>query len=413
MKKNVTFLAFLTILLFCSWNLAFSIDKNLDFLTYLSNEDLKPLVTIIENKESNKLSDEEKNNPKDHLDKILSKLENAKEPFSYRQIIEEVCKKENIEFNDNVTIEQLGSSLIKQFFSDSVNKMGIQQKENLIKEIRDTMSQEDFDNLLQKIGGTNGFFISSGEKITQLLLDSYSTDEIFAVYIVTGVVDCYTPKNSDPLYIVNVPAVTYIEAMRMIQTEKEGQLNDIGSSEIFVLVLIPIMGILFFIVCIITSKKNISLLGKVINFLVIAVLFFLITFFSIAIVEEFNFIFVFFIIFFVILVYLWTSMQLQKGKQNNIPFFSRLLNLFVTTFLLIFVFVSLLSSYGENGVTVSTILFIFIALFFLFLLFLWRSVQSKKRKALAVKEQPETKQKEEIITLSNKENAENKEQKTE
>ena len=393
MKKIINFVVFLTILLFCSWNLAFSIEKDLEFLTYLSNEDLKPLVTIIENKESNKLSNKAKNNPKENLDEVLSKLENAKEPFSYRQIIEEVCKKENIEFNENVTTEQLGSSLVKQAFSDSVNKMGIQQKENLIKEIRETMSQEDFDNLLQKIGGTNGFFISSGEKITQLLSDNYSTDEIFAMYMLTGVVDCFTPKNADPLYMVNIPAVTYIEAMRMIQAEKEYQLYDTGASGMFVLVLIPIIFILFLIICTITLKKNVSLLGKVINFFVVAVLFFLIMFFSIAIVEEFNFIFILFIIFFVILLYLWTSMQLQKGKQNNIPFFSRLLNLFVTSFLLIFVFISLILSYGENGVTGSTILFVLISVFFLFLLFLWRSIQSKKRKALACKESIEKEQK--------------------
>ena len=218
------------------------------------------------------------------------------------------------------------------------------------------------------------------------------------MYIITGAVDCFTPQNSEPFYMVNIPAVTYIEAMRMIQAEKEEQLQDDDSSGIFVLVLIPVMLILFLIICIITSKKNASLLGKVINIFVLAALFFIITFFSIAIVEEFNFIFIFFIIFFVIVLYLWTSMQLQKGKQNNIHFFSRLLNLFVTSFLLIFVFVSLLLSYGENGITLSAILFIFIAVFFLFLLFLWRSIQVKKRKILINEEIPKNEQKEEVIT---------------
>ena len=180
----------------------------MEFLNYFSDEDLKPLVTIVENKEGNKLSRSAKNNPKEHLDEIIDELKNDREPFSYRQIIEEVCKKLNIEFNKTVTTEQLGAALIKLVFSESIDKMGIKQKENFIKEIRDTMSQEDFDNLLQQTGGTNGFFISSGEKITKLLLDVYTTEEILAMYIITGVVDCLTPKNSEPIYMVNVPAVT-------------------------------------------------------------------------------------------------------------------------------------------------------------------------------------------------------------
>ncbi|WP_413852601.1 hypothetical protein [Candidatus Ruminimicrobium bovinum] len=373
MKKFIGRLVFFTLLLFCTWNLAFSIEKDLKFLTYLSNEDLQPLVAIVENKQENKLSDKIKNNPKEHLDEIMDKLEKGEGPFSYRQIIEQVCKKENIEFDKTTTTEQLGNALIKKVFADSIDKMGIKQKENLIKETRDTMSEEEFDGLLQKSGGTNGFFISSGQTITNLLLDAYSKDEILAIYIVTGIVDCFTPQNSEPIYLVNVPAVTYIEAMRMIQSEKDEQLYDTDSSGIFVIVLIPVMFILFLIVVTTTSKRNNSLFGKIINFLVVAVLFFLITFFSIAIVEEFNVIFIFFLMFFVIFLYLWVSMQFYK--KNNLSFFSRLLNYFVTFFLLVFILVSLISSYDENG---NTILFIVLAGFFLILLFIWRSIQYKK-----------------------------------
>lgn len=405
MKKFIGRLVFFTLLLFCTWNLAFSIEKDLEFLTYLSNEDLQPLVAIVENKQENKLSDKIKNNPKEHLDEIMDKLEKGEGPFSYRQIIEQVCKKENIEFDKTTTTEQLGNALIKKVFADSIDKMGIKQKENLIKETRDTMSEEEFDGLLQKSGGTNGFFISSGQTITNLLLDAYSKDEILAIYIVTGIVDCFTPQNSEPIYLVNVPAVTYIEAMRMIQSEKDKQLYDTDSSGIFVIVLIPVMFILFLIVVTTTSKRNNSLFGKIINFLVVAVLFFLITFFSIAIVEEFNVIFIFFLMFFVIFLYLWVSMQFYK--KNNLSFFSRLLNYFVTFFLLVFILVSLISSYDENG---NTILFIALAGFFLILLFIWRSIQYKKINKF--NEILENKQKEEPEPgPSNKENTERANQK--
>ena len=92
MKKFICNLFFLTVLLFCSWNVAFSIDKDLEFLTYLSNEDLQPLVTIIENKQDNKLSRKAKNNPKEHIDEIMNELEKEGNSFSYRHIIEEICK---------------------------------------------------------------------------------------------------------------------------------------------------------------------------------------------------------------------------------------------------------------------------------------------------------------------------------
>lgn len=406
MKKFICNLFFLTVLLFCSWNVAFSIEKDLEFLTYLSNEDLQPLVTIIENKQDNKLSRKAKNNPKEHIDEIMNELEKEGNSFSYRHIIEEICKKENIEFDKLVTTEQLGNALVKKVFIDSIDRMGIKQKENLIKETRDTMSQEDFNALLEKAGGTNGFFISSGETITKLLLDAYSKDEILAMYILTGVVDCLTPKNSEPLYMVNVPAVTYIEAMRMIQAEKEDLPDDMDSVGIFVISLIFVMLILFLIVLKITANKNISKFGKIINFLVISVLFLLITFFAIAIVEEFNFLFILFLILFILSLYLWTSMQLQKNKKNNISFFGKLLNYFVTSFLLIFVFVCLILGYDENG---NTFLFVVLALFFLFLLFLWRSIQAKKRKNLINQEISESEQKEESIS-SGKENTEQKNQ---
>lgn len=209
MRKFFGCLSLVIFLLSFNYVLAFCVEKDLKFLKNLSYEDLNPIIAVIEEEKENKLTEKEKNYPIKYLDKIIETLEKIainkfdikdNKNISYKQVLEAACKKQNIRFDKNISINDLGITFIKHMFDTTIDKMSKKQKEGLVGSLRDTMDEEQFENFLEKIDGTNGLFVSSGEKIRNLLSEDPLENFILATCLaadIFGSFDIKQPKEKD------------------------------------------------------------------------------------------------------------------------------------------------------------------------------------------------------------------------
>ena len=282
MKKFFSYLFLITIFLSFSYGLAFSVERDLKFLKELSNEELSPIVAVIKNEKDNKLSEKEKNNPQKYLDRVIENLEkvainelNIKDSksVSYKQILETVCKKQNIPFENNISTQELGTAFVKHAFVDTVDKMSKKQRESLVGVLREAMNVEEFEVFLEDVGGTNGLLVSSGEKISNLLFSGYLGPFMTATCLVSdiaNVVDLKQSKETDEQqisYTGIVPALTYIESLRIVKEQAPGTEEDSDILGLLIVVSIPVICVLLLFILIDPKKR--AIFFKFIKFLFI------------------------------------------------------------------------------------------------------------------------------------------------
>lgn len=273
------------------------IEEDLAFLQTLSNDELMPLVAIMKDRISDELSDEAKTNPKDNLGEVIKELELyggntlanlwRGKGVPYREILEDVCKKQEIQFDKTLSTEELGTILVEQTVANFISKMNYEQKKEFVNELKSGMKEDEFNYILKKVGGINGFISSSGKTIAGLLFDKVSGETISATSIIYGISDSFetnvptsvqlltsgvadyfgtlgylavaaiaVAEIGGPAYRVTIPAVTYIECMRIIKKEQEQNMtSDKFMYTIFILFILLLVFILLFIIF-----KNIGVL---------------------------------------------------------------------------------------------------------------------------------------------------------
>ena len=141
------------------------------------------------------------------------------------------------------------------------SKMSKKQKEGLVGSLRDTMDEEQFENFLEKIDGTNGLFVSSGEKIRNLLSEDPLENFILATCLaadIFGSFDIKQPKEKDEqsiLYSGIIPAITYIEALRIIKTQAPKNEDNSEFLKMLIIVSIPVLFVLLIFIYIEIKKS--------------------------------------------------------------------------------------------------------------------------------------------------------------
>ena len=283
-----------------------NIEQDLTFLQKCSNDELMPLVAIMKDRISDELSYQAKTNPKDNLEEIIFELgkyggsiygnigralsdwidgkEFKRRGVSYREILEDVCKKQGIQFDRSVSTEDLGSLLVEQTVANFINQMSYDQKKEFVNDLKEGMKENEFNYLLKQVGGIKGLMYSSGKTFAGLLFDKVSGEKISATSIIlgisdnfgvnvptsvqlltSGVADCFgtfgylvvaaiaVGEIGGTAYRVTVPAATYIECLRIIkQQEEEEIVTDNSFFFIFGIVLILLLCVLIFF----DIKKN-------------------------------------------------------------------------------------------------------------------------------------------------------------
>lgn len=272
MKKIFGCLFLISVLLSFSYDFAFCIEKDLKFLKNLSDEELSPIVTIIKDEKDNKLNEKEKTNPQKYLDKVIENLEkvatgelNIKDskPVSYKQILETVCKKQNIPFDNNISTQELGTVFIKHAFVDIVDKMSKKQREGLVSSLREVMNEEEFEVFLEDVGGTNGLLVSSGETISNLLFNGYLGNFMSATCLVSDIANTVNMKPQQKTdeqqisYNGIVPALIYIESLRITKEQMPETENDSDILNMLIVVSIPVLCVLLLFICLDPKKRAI------------------------------------------------------------------------------------------------------------------------------------------------------------
>ena len=267
MKKILSCLFLTTILLTFNYVLAFSIERDLNFLKDLSNEDLNPLIFVMKDGKNSQLNEKEKDNPQKYLSKIVENLEKDAtdelgikdtKSVSYKQILETVCKKQNIKLDENTKIRDIGVAFIRQTFIDTFDKMDQRQREGLIGVLREAMNEEEFEGFLEKIGGTSGLLVSSGEKLSNLLFAGHSGDFMIAICLASDIADAVNGKELNEhsiSYTGIVPAVTYIESLRIVKTQMPKSEDNSGFINMLIVVSIPVLCVLLFLICMDPKKR--------------------------------------------------------------------------------------------------------------------------------------------------------------
>ena len=179
---------------------------DLAFLNSCSNEELAVLVQIILEKggPTERLSCDEKYKKchpdhKQYVDVIIREiLDFGSNTFwfqcSYREIVEDVCKKMKVSYRSTDSIETMESQLLATISYNMWDKLSEEDKRAVLQSV-----DKDF-NMAELIKSKAGilqmfFFISAG--------------------VISVVADI-----AGPAYRVTVPAVTYIAALRMIHDKK-------------------------------------------------------------------------------------------------------------------------------------------------------------------------------------------------
>lgn len=243
-------------------------EKELEFLKNLSNEQLQPIVKLMKDRITDELSEEAKTNPKENIEEITNELKKYAgntivnifrgEGISYREALEDVCKKQKVKFNENVPTEILGEALIEKVISDSFDKMNDKEKENFLEELKENIGEKEFEKFLKGVGGSKGFLALSGNMILKLLVKKagiglYYWAVQITVWIFHTILKQAAPKwlvfglplvmkrafgalfgpiawvvltawtivdIASPAYRVTIPVILYIEAIRIIEKEQ-------------------------------------------------------------------------------------------------------------------------------------------------------------------------------------------------
>ncbi len=265
-----------------------NIEQDLAFLQECSNDELMPLVAIMKDRISDELSYQAKTNPRGNLEEVIYELElYGGNTFAnlwrgkgvpYREVLEDVCKKQGIQFDRNLSTEDLGALLVEQTVANFINQMSHDQKKEFVNELKEGMKENEFNYLLKQVGGINGLMSSSGKTFASLLFDKVSGEKISATSIIFGISDNFgvavptsvqllTSGVADyfgtfgylviaaiamteiggPAYRVTVPAATYIECLRIIKLQEEEEIvTDNNFLFIFGIVLILLLCVLIF-----------------------------------------------------------------------------------------------------------------------------------------------------------------------
>jgi hypothetical protein len=255
---------------------------------------------------SDELSYEAKTDPKNNLAEIIRELELyggythanvgrgifnwlfsgkfERKGVQYREILEDVCKKKGIQFDRNLSTEDLGKLLVEQTLEQTIDKMDPNQRKDLIDAMAQGMEENEFNYVLKQVGGRDDLLYSSGRTIANLLVSVASGEEFSAVSLICGISENFEvpiPLSVNLLangylnflggweyivitviaaveigstaYRVTVPAVTYIECMRIIQREKAEKAWNLSSITLIIIVFILLS--LFCIYFFIANKK--------------------------------------------------------------------------------------------------------------------------------------------------------------
>ena len=98
MKKIFSYLFLTVFLLSFNYVLAFSIERDLNFLKDVSNEDLNPLIFVMKDGKNSQLKEKEKIDPQKYLNKIVENLEkDAMDELNIKKDTKEM--KYNFEFS--------------------------------------------------------------------------------------------------------------------------------------------------------------------------------------------------------------------------------------------------------------------------------------------------------------------------
>ena len=276
------------------------IDPDLSFLKDLSNDELMPIVAVMKDRISDELSYEAKTDPKNNLAEIIRELELyggythvnvgrgifnwlfsgkfERKGVPYREILEDVCKKKRIQFDRNLSTEDLGKLLVEQTLEKTIDKMDPNQRKDLIDAMAQGMEENEFNYVLKQVGGRDDLLYSSGRTIANLLVSVASGEEFSAVSLICGISENFevpiplsvnllangylnflggweyivitviaAAEIGAPAYRVTMPAVTYIECMRIIQREKAWNLSSMTLIITIVFILLSLFCIYFFI----------------------------------------------------------------------------------------------------------------------------------------------------------------------
>lgn len=270
MKKIISCFLAVTMLLVGSNSFADNreIERDLQFLTQLSDEELKPLVDLMKDRWTNQLSNAEINNPSIYLYEIINELEKyAGNTFvnwlrfgkgvSYREMLKDVCKKQGVEVNDYMSVDTMGRALVEHIFAKALDNMTTAQKKEFFNSLEESMGRERYEDLLKEAGGKAGLWALSGNAFAMLLVKSagfglYKASAIivFGIFhslglsvphalafggLATGVkttigfvfgpvvwtiLGVWSAINiASPATRVTVPATLYIESMRIVKGE--------------------------------------------------------------------------------------------------------------------------------------------------------------------------------------------------
>ena len=243
-------------------------ERSLIFLKDLSNEELEPIVALMKNRWTDELTEEAKNNPKDNIEEFIKELKLYAgntianifrgEGITYREMLQDVCKKQKVKFTKYISTENLGYKIIEQVFATTIDKMTKEEKEQFIKSLKEHMSEEDYKELLKEATNKGGLYALSGNALAMLLFKSagfgaYTFAATAVTYVfhllgrtapywlvfggtativktisgilfgpigwtlfgIWGVINIAAPATR-----VTVPAVIYIESMRIIKKQK-------------------------------------------------------------------------------------------------------------------------------------------------------------------------------------------------
>lgn len=171
------------------------IKGDLIFLQEFSDEDLMPLVNIMRNRLTNQLPDDVVEHPRVYLSQIINELEKyagntlmnifrGGKGVSYREMLEDVCKKQNIEIENNMSVDRMGYALVEHTFETALNNMTVAQKEEFFNSLEETMGKEDYEKLLKEAGGKAGLWALSGNALTMLLVKSAG----FGLYKISAII---------------------------------------------------------------------------------------------------------------------------------------------------------------------------------------------------------------------------------
>ena len=245
-------------------------ERNLSFLKELSNEELEPIVALMKDRWTDELTEEAKNTPKEHLNEILGELLKyagntianifrGDKGVSYREALEDVCKKQKVKFTKYISTENLGYKLIEQIFTTTIDNMSKEEKQEFINSLKESMGEEDFNDLAKEAAKKGGLYALSGNALAMILFKSagfgaYTFAATAVTYVfhllgrtapywlvfggtativktVSGIL--FGPIGwtlfgiwgainiASPATRVTVPAIIYIESMRIMKNQKK------------------------------------------------------------------------------------------------------------------------------------------------------------------------------------------------